>query len=150
MTLCMLWHREDVEWVLRGANQIKVLQTGSEKLKPVPSLCFYYRARKLSDPARDRFSFNYVFHVCVPRVHAQRLLSRPNLSHTSSSPTPSSLPIKTGLHRVCLALVCMCFFYASVQCMCSLYVSDISQNVSSGTCHVVYPVFTVQCGAEGT
>ncbi len=112
------------ERVLKGANQIKVLQTGSKKLKPLPTLCFYYCARKLSDPARDRFSFNYVFHVCVPRLHAQQLLSRPNLSHTSSSPTLNSLPIKTSLHRVCLALVCMYVLYASVQCICVLIIFE--------------------------
>lgn len=39
------------------------------------------RARELSHPARNRFSFNYMFHVHVPMLHARRLLSRPNISH---------------------------------------------------------------------
>lgn len=123
MTLFMLWHTEDVEWIVKGANQIKVLQTGSKKRKPVPTLCFHYRAKKLSDPARDRFSFNYVFHVCVPRLYAQRLLSRPNLSHTSSSPTLNSLPIKTGLQRLFGTCACVYVLYASLQrtvCVCTL------------------------------
>lgn len=70
------------------------------------------------DPARERFSFNYVFHVCVPRLHAQQLLSRPNLSHTSSSPTLNSLPFKTGLHRVRLHL-CVCMFYLHLYSVCT-------------------------------
>lgn len=39
------------------------------------------RARELSHPGRNCFSFNYMFHVHVPMLHARRLLSRPNISH---------------------------------------------------------------------
>lgn len=57
------------------------------------------------DPTRDHFSFNYVFHVCVPKLHPQRASpvfhTHPHLQHSVL------LPVKTGLQRVCPARVCI-------------------------------------------
>lgn len=84
------------------------------------------------EPARDRCSFNYVFHVCVPRLHVQQLLSRSNLSHTASSLTLSRLPIKTGLCRVCQSqCVHVCFRCAYAF---SLYFRWILQHLTHVPC----------------
>lgn len=146
---CMLWRREGVELALKGANQIKVLQTGSEKLKPVPDLCFYYCARKLSDPARNRFSFNYMFHVCVPRLHAQRPLSRPNISHAYPHLNTQLIAYQNrtsqGLWRTCV--------YVCSICICTVYVfansiwGTFPQSMSSGACHVFFTSSIVLCFA---
>lgn len=77
------------------------------------------------DPTRDHFSFNYVFHVCVPKLHPQWAASKPSLSHTSSSPTLSPVAcqnrIAKGLSGTCVH-PCSA---ASVQCMCDQGIENV-------------------------
>lgn len=98
--------------VLWGANQIKSTTNRQHKTKAVLNLCFYYGSRKLSDPARNRFSFNYMFHVCVPRLHAQRLLSRPNISHAyprlNTQPNAYQNRTAEGLWQACVYICAGC------------------------------------------
>lgn len=69
------------------------------------------RARELSHPGRNRFSFNYMFHVHVPVLHARRLLSRPNISHAYphlNTPVVAYLNTSAhGLQRTCAAARCL-------------------------------------------
>lgn len=135
MTLCMLWHRQNVEQVLKGANQIKVLQTGSKKLKPVPTLCFYNCARKLSRSSERLF----LIQLRVPCVR-----SKPSCT-AASEPAQSFTHIlisntqfiayqnrtAQGLSGTCayVCFICICTVY-----VCSLHLRDFSQSISPSMC----------------
>lgn len=70
---------------------------------------------KCLNTARDRFSFDYVFHVWFPSLHAQQLMSRSNFSHTSSSPALQSTAYQNRT-VLCLSGTGVHVKFASVHC----------------------------------
>lgn len=108
MTLCMLWHREERDGALKGANQIKVLQTEWRQQKGCTDLMLLLLCQKTVSIQRETISHSITCSMCAFQsfIHSGVRASpvfhtHPHLQHSVV------LPVKTGLKRVCPACVCI-------------------------------------------